>query len=71
MNFAARIHCPTWVTVGFIDKTCAPTSVYAAYNNLGAKEKHIINRPLMGHSFPPDLVEQFDDIIRAHITAAK
>ena len=34
MNFAARIKCPTIVSVGFVDKVCAPTSVFAAYNNI-------------------------------------
>ena len=35
VNFAARAKCKgAAVTVGFIDTTCPPTSVYAAYNAL-------------------------------------
>ena len=69
VNFAARIKCPTYVTVGFIDNVCAPSSVYAAYNNIPAGvEKHIINRPAMGHAFPPDLIAHFDDVIRRTIS---
>lgn len=67
MNFATRIQCPTWVSVGLIDKTCAATSVYAGYNAIPAVEKHILPRPTMGHAFPADLIAKYDDIIRQHI----
>jgi cephalosporin-C deacetylase-like acetyl esterase len=68
MNFASRIACPTYVSVGFIDKTCPPTSVYAAFNNIPAGvEKHIVNRPEMGHAFPPDLIEQWNQVIVKHV----
>ena len=71
MNFATHIKCPTYVTVGFIDNVCPPSSVYAAFNNIpSSADKHIINRPAMWHSFPPDLIAQFDDVIREHIAAA-
>ena len=32
VNFAARAKVPGFFTVGFIDTTCPPSSVYAAYN---------------------------------------
>ena len=68
MNFAMRIQCPTWVTVGLIDKTCAATSVYAGYNAIPAGvEKHILPQPAMGHAFPADLIAKYDDIIRQHL----
>ena len=66
MNFARTIQCPTVVTVGFADKTCPPSSVYAAYNVIPSKAKRIIVRPLMGHAFPPDLIEAFDEEVRKH-----
>ncbi len=44
MNFATRVRCAGIVTVGFIDATCPPTSVYAAYNAL-AGPKQIFNDP--------------------------
>lgn len=34
--FGRRIKCPVYTCTGFIDTVCAPTSVYAFYNNLPA-----------------------------------
>jgi cephalosporin-C deacetylase-like acetyl esterase len=68
MTFATRIKCPVVVTVGYIDKVCPPTSVYAAFNAIGSK-KRIIPRPTMAHEFPQDLQKEFDQIIREHIAA--
>lgn len=48
VNFARKINCPVVVSVGFIDGTCPPSSVYAAYNEIKAS-KRIINAPLSGH----------------------
>ncbi|MGB7157823.1 MAG: acetylxylan esterase, partial [Tepidisphaeraceae bacterium] len=63
MNFATRIQCPTIVSVGFVDKVCPPTSVFAAYNNIPAGvKKQIVMRPAMGHSFPQDLIKAWDDV---------
>jgi len=43
INFAARVHCPTLVSVGLIDETARPTGVIAAYNQLkGPKELVIL-----------------------------
>jgi len=50
VNFARRITVPTVVGVGFIDSSCPPSSVYAAYNVIKAPKK-IINDPAMGHAF--------------------
>jgi cephalosporin-C deacetylase-like acetyl esterase len=50
VNFARMIKCPTAVYVGFIDETCSPSSIYAAYNVIKAP-KEIIADPLMGHVF--------------------
>ena len=51
-NFARRIKCPVIVSVGFIDSTCAPSSVYAAFNEIKAP-KRIFHGPLTGHGYPP------------------
>ncbi len=49
VNFASRARCQgAAVTVGLIDRTCPPTSVYAAYNALTIP-KTILNMPLTGH----------------------
>jgi cephalosporin-C deacetylase-like acetyl esterase len=47
-NFAAFITCPVVVSAGFVDGTCAPSSVYAAYNRIDAP-KRMLNMPLTGH----------------------
>ena len=50
MNFATRTKAKgAYFTVGFIDATCPPTSVYAAYNQLSIP-KEIYNDILSGHS---------------------
>jgi cephalosporin-C deacetylase-like acetyl esterase len=52
VNFARAFRGPALVGVGFIDRTCPPTTVYAAYNTLrGPKE--IVTSPLMGHAVDP------------------
>ena len=42
------------VSVGFIDGTCKPTTVYAVYNAFQGP-KQIIDRPRMGHESGPDI----------------
>ena len=68
-NFASRIKCRTLVSVGFVDKVCPPASVYAAYNSIPATtEKSLVARPAMGHTFPRDLIDAWDEVIRDHVT---
>jgi cephalosporin-C deacetylase len=52
-NFASRIKVPGFFTVGFLDKTCPPTTVYAAYNRLGG-EKTIFHDVAAGHINTPE-----------------
>jgi cephalosporin-C deacetylase-like acetyl esterase len=52
VNFAAGAKAPGFFTVGFIDTTCPPTSVYAAYNALAAA-KEIFNDIPSGHTNSP------------------
>jgi cephalosporin-C deacetylase len=52
VNFAALAKAPGFFTVGFIDTTCPPTSVYAAYNALSAS-KQIFNDITSGHTNTP------------------
>jgi cephalosporin-C deacetylase-like acetyl esterase len=49
VNFAPRIKGEVAMTVGFIDRTCPPTTVYAAYNNLNT-DKTIFNDLPSGHT---------------------
>ncbi len=52
VNFAARTKAAGFFTVGFIDTTCPPTSIYAAYNALTAP-KAIFNDITSGHTNTP------------------
>ncbi|MDO5579723.1 MAG: GDSL-type esterase/lipase family protein [Planctomycetia bacterium] len=49
VNYATLITCPIKVTVGFIDRTCSPSSVYAAYNSIPSKNKQILHEVKLGH----------------------
>ncbi len=49
VNFARRIKCPTIMAVGLVDRTCPPSGIFAAFNQIqGPKQMEIT--PLMGHS---------------------
>jgi len=48
VNFAPKISCPVIMSVGFIDLTCSPSSIYSAYNEITA-QKYIMNMLLYGH----------------------
>ena len=66
MNFATRAHCPGYFTVGFIDTTCPPTSVYAAYNAV-AGLKQIFNDPSSPHTVTTRAAEAMRCAIFKHI----
>jgi len=70
MNLATRAKAEAIFSVGFIDVTCPPTSVYAAYNNYAGK-KQILTKPLMGHAQPPDVSQAFDKAMWEHIRRVK
>lgn len=65
VNFATRCSKEAIVSVGFIDRTCPPTSCYAAYNQLRGK-KSVLNRPFMGHANPADVQKAFWDALVKH-----
>ncbi len=46
--FAKRIKGDAYFTVGLVDRTCVPTSVYAAFNSIPGK-KHMSTHPFKGH----------------------
>ena len=50
VNFASYIKSPIRVIVGFIDMTCSPSSVYAAFNSIPSMDKAIVNELNMGHA---------------------
>ena len=70
VNFAARTKAPGFFTVGFIDTTCPPTSVYAAYNALQAK-KEIFNDISAGHTNTPAAGAAMRAAVQRHFEAAR
>lgn len=70
MNFATRTKAGGVFTVGFIDGTCPPTSVYAAYNNF-AGPKEIYNDIKAGHTNTPKATETMRKAVLKHLEAQK
>lgn len=70
VNFATHTHTKeAIVTVGFIDTTCPPTTVYAAYNALPIK-KQIFNDIKSGHANSPEATKVMMDLAVKAIKAA-
>jgi len=68
MNFATRTKAGAVFTVGFIDTTCPPSSVYATYNNVSGK-KSIHNDPDAGHTSTPKAGEAMRKAVLEHLKA--
>ncbi len=67
VNFARQFRGPALLSAGFIDRTCSPTSVYAAYNVLrGPKE--MMNFPLMGHAVDRRFTARQEAFLREHFS---
>ncbi|MCX7824771.1 MAG: acetylxylan esterase [Verrucomicrobiae bacterium] len=70
VNFAARTKAAGIITVGFIDTTCPPTGVYAAYNALRGR-KEIFNDVFCGHANSPKASAAMRQAILAHVAEMK
>jgi cephalosporin-C deacetylase len=60
VNFARKFQGNSLHGVGFIDTTCAPTTVYAAFN-VHPEPKTMIASPLMGHGTDPRWLKARDE----------
>lgn len=69
-NFATRAKCPGILTVGFIDTTCPPSSVYAAYNVLPGRKSIYTDIPC-GHRMSKESAAAMNEAIGAYLAAAK
>lgn len=70
MNFAAHTKAKgAIVTVGFIDQTCPPTTVYAAFNALPLADKKIYHDIPRGHANSPEAINAMVEAVRAHVKA--
>lgn len=71
VNFATHTHARgIAVTVGFIDRTCPPTSVYAAYNAIPVSKK-LHADPLVGHTNSPQAMEFLRNAVLEHVRAMR
>lgn len=70
MNFATRTKAAGILTVGFIDTTCPPTGVYAAYNALKG-DKEIFNDPPSTHTVSPKAGQAMRSAILRHAEQMK
>ena len=52
VNFSRKIQVPILLSMGYLDTTCPPSGIYAAYNSIGA-QKQIIVDPNMDHGASP------------------
>ena len=69
VNFARRLHVPTYMCWGYSDDTCSPTSVWAAWNEMNNTEKICDITPSSGHwRFTPSQ-ERCMNWIKGHIVS--
>ena len=64
--FASLIKVPALLSCGFIDTTCSPDSVYAAFNELKG-EKTMIHVPLEGHTVSAKFLKARKVFIDKHL----
>jgi cephalosporin-C deacetylase len=56
MNLAPQVSCPVLMSVGLQDVVCPPSTIYAAFNHLGASEREMRVFPYNGHEGNPSHV---------------
>ena len=66
VNFATRAKAPAIFTVGFIDSTCPPSSVYAAFNAVPTR-KEIFHDIAAGHTNTPAATAAVRAAILRHV----
>ncbi|GEM_PF-1041538 len=67
VNFARHINVPVMISAGYIDVTCAPSSVFAAANNLGGP-KLVFHKVNHGHNDGPvDYAPIFWQFVASHL----
>ena len=64
VNFARKIDSAKIdVTVGFIDATCSPSSVYAAFNSIPSEQKAIFHETKLGHQNGEQYKQAFERLL--------
>lgn len=54
VNFASRIKCPAFVSLGLVDTVCRPTGIYAAFNQVCSQKKELLVLPDAPHDGSSD-----------------
>ncbi len=67
VHFTRRTKAEGFFTVGLIDMTCPPTSIFAAFNQMPPERRKILIFPAMGHSTPAKLRDQGFQFVLDHI----
>lgn len=67
VNFAQLIQRDGTFTVGFIDRTCPPSTVYAMYNAWGGEKKTMFNDIHTGHANTAPALASMRQSILAHL----
>lgn len=63
--FASKVKVPMLISVGFVDTTCSPSSVYSLYNAIpGAKEIYHMYRN--SHAISEDSKKKIENFVRMH-----
>ena len=62
--FAAKIKVPVLVSVGFVDTTCSPSSVYSLYNAVPGNNKEIFHMYRSSHSISEESKKKIEDFVR-------
>lgn len=66
VNFARRLNVPTFMSWGYSDDTCSPTSVWAAWNAITAPKQNDIT-PASGHWRFPSSQEKCWEWVRGNL----
>lgn len=62
VNFMRKLNCAGSFSVGLLDGSCSPSSIYAAYNVFKGK-KSMQLQPYTGHANTPEVLKKMDDEI--------
>ena len=69
-NFAKFIKVPALISCGFIDTTCHPASIYAAYNQIQSPKK-MVHMPEMGHGSTREFGREQNAFVLKHLGLAE
>ncbi len=69
-NFAKFIKVPALISCGFIDTTCHPASVCAAFNQIKSPKK-MVYMPVTGHSSTREFGQEVGAFVRKHLGLTK